>query len=142
MLLNQTAKGKNIKLESRIGENVFIKADKDMISATIRNIVSNALKFTNEGGNVEIVAENTNGDVEIRIKDNGIGIKKEDLDKLFKLDAHHTTPGTNAEKGTGLGLIICKEFVEKNGGTIKIVSSPGNGTEFKIKLPRALENAY
>lgn len=136
-LLNQTANSKNIKLESYIDANVFVNADEEMISTTLRNIISNALKFTNSGGNVEIFAENKNGDVEIRIKDNGVGIKKEDLDKLFKLEQHHTTPGTNLEKGTGLGLIICKEFVEKNSGTILVESMPGIGTEFKIKLPSA-----
>ncbi len=136
-LLEMTAKKKNISLTSKVDENIFANADMNMVSTTIRNITSNALKFTNPGGYVEIDAEYKSDRVEVRVIDNGIGIEKDDLKKLFRIDVHHSTAGTASESGTGLGLIICKEFIEKNSGTINVESTPGEGTQFHIQLPKS-----
>jgi signal transduction histidine kinase len=94
--------------------------------------VSNALKFTPEGGNIEINAFEEENIVTFEVKDDGIGISQEDISKLFRIDVHHTTIGVQKEEGTGLGLILCKEFVEKNNGRIWVESIEGQGSSFKL----------
>lgn len=114
----------------------MVYADPDMLRGIIRNLVSNSLKFTPEGGTVSIKhSAGENVDL-ITVSDTGIGIKKSDLDKIFRIDVHHTTPGTNNEPGTGLGLILVKELVEKHGGAIKIESERGKGTNITFTLPK------
>jgi signal transduction histidine kinase len=133
-LLSENAKHKGINLLLSI-ENQQIFADKNMLDAVIRNLLSNAIKFTPTNGTIEISSKKEGNAVEISISDTGVGISAEDIDKLFKIDVNHTTVGTQREKGTGLGLILCKEFVEKQGGTIKIDSEKGKGSRFSISLP-------
>ena len=106
-----------------------------MITAVIRNLVSNAIKFTKSNGKIEIACDGTEKAVEITISDNGVGINKENLENLFRIDSYYSTSGTLGESGTGLGLIICKEFIEKNGGKISVVSEEGKGSAFTFRLP-------
>lgn len=130
------AAAKKIELLVQVEPQLSIWADSDTIIAVIRNLVSNAIKFTPENGSIKIVANKLNNNVVIKIIDNGVGISKANLEKLFKVDGV-TTKGTNNEGGTGLGLLVCKEFVEKNGGTIAVDSTVGKGTVFTIELKTA-----
>jgi signal transduction histidine kinase len=116
---------------------LFVWADAHMLDTVIRNLSSNALKFTPQGGSVTISARKLEGLVEISVTDTGVGISQADIDKLFKTEIHHTTRGTNDEKGTGLGLIMCYEMIEKHGGKIWVESEVGKGTTFKFTLPHA-----
>lgn len=137
-LLMTSASAKNIKLDVAISEDLKVFADRNMLAAILRNLISNAIKYTPEGGNIKLEArpDASSSKVEITVSDNGIGIKKENLKTIFDLDEQRTTPGTNNEKGTGLGLIICKEFVEKQGGTIWVESEEGKGSKFTFTLPQ------
>jgi len=129
------AQEKKIKLRESIPANLTVFADFDTLQTVIRNLVSNAIKFTPQGGSIGISAKNSsNSMVEIAITDTGVGIDPENQAKLFRVDGF-TTKGTNQENGTGLGLILCKEFVELNHGTIEVSSTPGLGTTFTISLP-------
>ncbi len=132
LLFNQ-AKQKNIKLVSHI-KPLSVFADEYMLNTVIRNLLANAIKFTPENGLVEIYATEKDTLVEISIKDTGVGITQETIEKMFKIDVHQSTKGTAGEKGTGLGLILCKEFVEKNGGIIGVDSEVGKGSRFYIQL--------
>ena len=142
-LLGEVALSKEIRLESTIETGLFVHADGYMVDTVIRNLTSNALKFTPAGGHVTLSAHRNdilpnNPEVEwieIKVTDTGVGISQEDIDKLFKIDAHHTTTGTAKETGTGLGLILCQEMVEKNGGRIWVESEEGQGTTVKFTLP-------
>lgn len=130
-----SANEKNITLKSKLTKQDIAFADKDTITTVIRNLISNSIKFTNNNGEVTIWAYNRNEVIEIFISDTGVGIDKENLDKLFSIDKKISTKGTNHESGTGLGLIICKEFIEKNEGSIDVESEPNVGTTFIITLP-------
>jgi PAS domain S-box-containing protein len=135
-LLSANAKGKNIRLNSNIEKGLNIQADVNMITAVLRNLTSNAIKFTPQNGSVSInvllVDENL---AEISVCDTGVGIKENDLSKLFRVETQHSTKGTNGESGTGLGLLLCREFVERNGGKIRVESEPGHGSRFIFTLP-------
>lgn len=102
----------------------------------IRNLLLNALKFTDEGGEVTIRYTDNQGNATISVSDTGVGMTAEQLDKLFKINTHFTTPGTRNEKGAGLGLLLCKEFVEANRGSVAVTSEPGNGSVFSVTLPK------
>lgn len=129
------AEKKQINLVNQIPENTNAFADSNMVTTVIRNLVSNAIKFTPDGGVITISAVDLGNDLtEVSVRDTGVGIKEEDKAKLFKLENQHTTLGTNQEKGTGLGLIMCREFVEKNGGTIDVDSVEGQGSRFHFTL--------
>jgi two-component system sensor histidine kinase/response regulator len=136
-LLKENAVKKNITVSSQIPANTYAFADKNMIGTVIRNLISNAVKFTNPGGEVKITAipASTGNSIEITVSDNGIGIKEENIAGLFRIDVQKKTRGTAKEKGTGLGLLLCKEFIEKNKGSIKVVSTPGKGSDFTFTLP-------
>jgi len=136
-LLHSFAHSKNIKLTSSIGFNTMVFADENMIKTVMRNLVSNAIKFTPVGGEVKIMSVNKENTIEISVKDNGVGISQEDVELLFQIDKSFKRVGTNNETGTGLGLILCKEFVERNGGSIHIESTPGIGSIFTFTLPTA-----
>jgi len=128
---------KKINLLFTNGENLEVFADENMMFTVLRNLISNAIKFTPEGGTVSINTKDAqNNFVEISVKDTGVGIPLEMQNKLFKIDEHVSTKGTNEEEGTGLGLILCKELVEKNGGKIKVESKPKEGTTFTFTLPK------
>jgi len=117
-------------------DNLKAYADENMLKTVIRNLLSNAVKFTPEKGTIEILAKTKNDRISITVKDTGIGIDPNDLPKLFRIEQHHTTPGLSDEKGSGLGLILCKEFVDKNGGTITIESKPSKGTTITFTLKK------
>ncbi len=135
ILLQPNAASKLIELKSEIPNDIRVFVDKNMIKTVIRNLVNNAIKFCNEKGKIEIFTKTGTNRIEIGIKDNGVGISKENLLKLLNPNEHITTHGTKKEKGAGLGLIICKEFIEKNNGTIRVESKPGEGSTFFITLP-------
>lgn len=135
-LLNDTAKKKSIAILIDIPEQIQIFADLKMINTVIRNLLSNAIKFTHKKGSIKISAQDTGKSVEITIADTGVGIKPEDIKKLFRIDADFSSPGTANEKGTGLGLIICKEFIEINNGDIRVESEIGKGSRFIVSLPK------
>jgi PAS domain S-box-containing protein len=132
--LAENAKGKEIEMEIKIDEDLHVFADKNMLDAIMRNLVNNALKFTPKGGNVHIGAKKEPDSVIIFVKDSGIGINKNDFDKLFREDIKYSNPGTEHEGGTGLGLLLCKEFVEKQGGKLWFESEVGKGTTFFFTL--------
>ena len=102
----------------------------------MRNLISNAIKFTRPAGQIVISAELKNAELIIAIRDNGVGIKKENIGKLFRIDVNHSALGTQNEKGTGLGLILCKEFIEKHGGKIWVESEVGKGSQFYFSIPK------
>jgi two-component system sensor histidine kinase/response regulator len=136
-LLDTIAKEKNLYLSASNFEEVYVIADADMINTVIRNLFSNAIKFTKQGGAIQAKCEYLPEDdlIAVSISDNGIGMDDETLNKLFDLSEHHTTRGTNNEPGTGLGLILCKEFIELNSGTIQVKSEQGKGSSFTFTLP-------
>jgi signal transduction histidine kinase len=135
-LLNSQACAKNIELINNVPEKLKAVADFNMILTVVRNLISNALKFTREGGLVKINGKSTKTYIEIIIEDNGVGISEEDLDKIFRIDIKYSTPGTADERGSGLGLILCKEFVEKNFGDLRATSELGKGSKFSFTLPK------
>lgn len=140
VLLTQTNAGKKqIMLENNVASGVSVYADEDMVTFVIRNLVSNALKFTPSGGRISIYADVADC-VYLTVKDSGVGIKDVVLSNLFKLDANISTKGTDNESGTGLGLILSKEFIERNNGTISAISEVGLGSSFIISLPLATAN--
>ena len=134
-LIKESAGKKNITLSSQIERNAFVWADKNMLRTVLRNLLSNAVKFTNPGGEVRVQIHILENHARILVSDNGVGIPPQDIPNLFRVDVHISTRGTAGEKGTGLGLILCKEFVEKNNGTIDVESVPGEGTTFTTLLP-------
>jgi PAS domain S-box-containing protein len=135
MLLKMNADKKNIGLISDVQEQSYVYADINMVDTVLRNLISNAIKFTPEKGKITISDEVKGEFREVSVTDTGLGISEEDINKLFRIDVHHTTIGTSKEKGTGLGLILCKEFIEKNGGEIWVESRLGEGTTFYFTLP-------
>ena len=139
IILNEMAIGKNIELKSYSTDNITIIADKNMLRTILRNLISNAIKFTHKNGKVEVSAMTDNKNVEISVSDNGIGIAKETRAKLFRIDANLSTRGTDNEKGTGLGLFLCKEFIEKHGGKIWVESESGKGSSFKFIIPLIID---
>ena len=134
-LLENQAENKKIRLENQVPSDTVIFADEEMITTVIRNLVSNAVKFTKAGGTITLLSKNIDGAVITEVRDTGIGIQKNRIKLLFKPDVNHTNVGTDGEKGTGLGLIICKDFVEKNEGEIWVNSTPDKGTSFYVLLP-------
>jgi len=135
-LFKQAVKEKHIDIINEIREDIFIYADESMLNTVIRNLISNSVKFTHSGGRVSIRAENVGNLIEVSVSDTGIGMKEDEVRKLFRTDCHHSSRGTAEEHGTGLGLILCKEFVEKNGGKIWIESNEGKGTSSYFTLPQ------
>ena len=126
---------KKIKLKTEEVEQINVSADINMFSTVFRNLVSNAIKFTPENGIISISAKKEKEFCRVSVMDNGIGISDEDLVKIFKIGSKHQTRGTQGERGTGLGLVLCKEFVEKQGGTLTVKTTLGEGSEFSFTLP-------
>jgi signal transduction histidine kinase len=114
---------------------IQVLADEDMLKVVLRNLVSNGIKFTNSGGEINILTEQTASFLTVTVSDNGVGIKPETINNLFDISKKVTTAGTSNEKGTGLGLMLCKEFIERHGGKIWVESVPGEGSDFKFTLP-------
>lgn len=134
-ILHWQAGNKRIHLESQVEEPLFCYADKEMVNLVLRNLLSNAIKFTPENGHVKVGATERASCVEIFVQDDGVGISSERQKQLFG-DMFYSTKGTNSETGTGLGLRLCKDFLEKNGGRIAVKSHPGKGSTFTVTLPR------
>ncbi|MGW8315491.1 MAG: two-component regulator propeller domain-containing protein [Bacteroidales bacterium] len=131
------AEKKGIMLLSPDNQDVYAYGDRDMINSVLRNLMTNAVKFTEANKKVEVKVDQRDEEVEISVVDEGIGIDKENLQKLFRIDEKFKSTGTAGEKGTGLGLIICREFVEKHGGQIRVKSEPGRGSTFSFSIPTA-----
>lgn len=136
-LLEETANKKSIKIVNRVSEEFIAWSDKNQIDVVIRNLISNALKFTPENGMVTVEAKALGDKIEVTVRDTGIGMDKETREKIFTKNANITTYGTNDEKGTGLGLILCQEMIENNHGEIWVESAPKIGTSFFFTLPKA-----
>lgn len=134
-LLRPSAINKNIEIDIDVKECMNINGDINMMNTVLRNLIGNSIKFTPKNGKVFIRARNEEAKSIIEIEDNGVGISKENINKLFNFSSSITTLGTDNEKGTGLGLILVKEFIDKHNGTINIESEVGVGTKFIIELP-------
>lgn len=139
-ILNTGAAEKQVSINYYAEGDVEVFADQDMLKAVLRNIVSNAIKFTMPGGSIKVAAENKPGSTTVSVSDTGVGISPEQVQSLFDISKTHSTTGTSKEKGSGLGLILCKEFIEKHGGTIEVKSISGKGSEFRFTLPFKPEN--
>ncbi len=134
-LLMGNAVKKEIIIETEFEENVFVFADIKMINSVITNLLSNSLKFTNRGGLIKISVKKTKKFAIVSISDSGIGMDKNTLQDLFRIDKNISRRGTENEKGTGLGLVLCKEFIERNGGELKVKSKVNVGTTFVFNIP-------
>jgi len=134
-LLGELAEHKSITLKADVSENSLVYADHNMIDTVIRNLTSNAIKFTTEGGSVQVTTTQNGNFIEVTVSDTGVGIEPDNIAKLFRMDTQVSTPGTADEEGTGLGLILCKEMVEINGGEIWIESELGVGTVVNFTVP-------
>jgi len=134
-LLEPMAEKKGISMESTVCMECTVYADPGMVDVVVRNLLSNAIKYVHRGGDVTVSAQESSGGVVVCVADTGVGIPADDLKKLFRIDAKIKTPGTENEKGTGLGLTICKEFIEKNEGRIWVDSKEGEGSTFCFWLP-------
>lgn len=134
-LLSNIANNKNITIQSKIENKQYVFADQNMLETIFRNLVSNALKFTKTDGEVVISMAIVKNQILFSIKDNGIGIPPDKMSNLFTINNKYSTLGTNDETGTGLGLMLCKEFVEKHGGKIWVESETGKGSDFKFTIP-------
>ncbi len=139
-LLKLTADNKQVELSTDLPERLLVFADINSITTVLRNLITNAIKFTYPNGRVLVSVKEKEAFAEVCVEDTGIGMSKDTIDKLFRIDVHHTTLGTANEKGTGLGLIVCKEFVEANGGSIWVESEEGKGSKFFFTIPLSNKN--
>ncbi|MCK5169035.1 MAG: HAMP domain-containing histidine kinase, partial [Bacteroidales bacterium] len=135
-IVKEKASEKNIEINSQI-YNIKIDINEASIKTVIRNLLSNSIKFSHKNSQIEINSKilPDSNTIEISVKDPGVGIPKENINKLFKIETTFSTYGTEKEKGTGLGLILCKELVEKNNGTIWVESNENGGSTFYFTLP-------
>lgn len=134
-LLEHVAKSKKVEITEQVAESLSAYADNYMIQTVIRNLLTNAIKFSYPGSQVVVSACKNKGDIQVSVADSGKGMEPNTLGNLFKIDVKTTEKGTANEKGSGLGLIICKEFIEKNKGNIWAESKPGKGSKFTFTLP-------
>jgi len=133
-LFSALAKDKNIQITKTVPENLRLYGDPKMIEVVIRNLLSNAIKFTHSGGAVSVHVEIQNKVAAISVEDNGVGMSKEKIEKLFQLTCDHVSYGTNGEKGTGFGLLLCNEFVKYNGGQFNVHSIEGKSSTFTFTI--------
>ncbi len=136
-LLSASAEKKKITVDVAMEEGQMTHADRNTVSTVVRNLLSNAIKFTREKGTITIYSQTTDDMVEIAVRDTGVGMSQDVRQKLFDISVKHSTLGTHREKGTGLGLVLCREFVEKNGGRLEVESEEGLGSVFRFTLPMA-----
>lgn len=134
-ILMQSVQAKKISINHFVADNIYIYADVKMLSTILRNFVSNAIKFTNINGTISFYTNPEPANVTVFVSVNGVGIDPKIADKMFDISQNITTNGTANEKGPGLGLLICKAFIEKNGGQICVESELGKGTDFKFTIP-------
>lgn len=135
-LLKSNAARKNISLVNNTNPEHIVYADENMIYSVLNNLISNAIKFTNTGGEIVVTSREEGDKIITSVKDNGVGMDDEQLKNLFVLNKSFTTPGTAREKGTGLGIILCRDFVNKNFGKLWVESKVGEGSEFSFSLPK------
>ena len=135
-MLKSNAEKKNITLVNNIKKDVEIFADGNMIHSILLNLASNSIKFTPPGGKVKISVKETDSFVDLTVEDNGVGIEKEKLKNIFNIGVYKSTVGTSNEKGSGLGLTLCKDFVEMHKGKITCRSEKGKGAKFIVTLPK------
>jgi len=135
-LLSDFAHQKLISISRELPKNIRVFADKAMIDTLLRNLISNAIKFTNPGGSIVVSAEQEQEKLIVTVSDNGVGINADAMGKLFRIEESYSTKGTQNEQGTGLGLILCKEFIEKHGGKIWAESEVGKGSKFSFTIPK------
>ncbi len=135
LLYKENLEQKKIRFKQYVNEELKVVADMNMTKTVLRNLISNAVKFTPEDGIIEVSAKRINGSVQIMVKDNGIGISADILPKLLNGKEYYSSFGTNNEKGSGIGLDLCQRFIAKNKGKLKIESEPGKGSAFIIELP-------
>lgn len=135
LLLQENSKIKQISIHFSGDESLTCHADKNMFDSIIRNLLSNAIKFTHINGQININLTSQPNSIQVCVKDSGVGIEPTRAEKLFNIDGNQSTPGTLNEQGTGLGLVLCKEFVEKHGGKIWVTSKPEKGSTFCFSLP-------
>jgi signal transduction histidine kinase len=133
--LRSVSEQKHVTLQSRIPDDLVVLADAQMITTVVRNLVSNALKYSDSGGSVNIAATLDQGMVRISVQDSGMGMDQPTRNRIFSLDKKASRPGTRGEGGTGLGLFLCKQFIEQHGGKIWVESEPGKGTSVFFTLP-------
>jgi len=139
--ISSAANKKNIDVQNEIKEHIMAFGDQRMINTVVRNLIVNALKFTGSGGEIVLSQKEENEFIIVTVTDTGVGISEKNLSKLFNLTESFSTPGTEKEHGTGLGLILCKEFVEKNGGKIWVESEYGRGSKFSFSIPRGSDTS-
>lgn len=132
---------KGVEIRNALQKDYPAYGDANMLSLVLRNLLTNAIKYTSNGGLIELSAKMEGDMLQIAVKDNGTGISEQNIKKLFRLDCHFTTTGTANELGTGLGLILCKEFVVKNGGSLKVDSRKGKGSTFYFTVPTKRQQA-
>lgn len=135
-LLKSQAEQKNIKIFSSVRFDTLIYADENIIKTVLRNLISNAIKFSYPGNKVKIFSEETNGAIKISVQDFGIGLTEEEKENIFKFDSKYKKTGTQNERGTGIGLMLCKEFIEINSGSLVFESTTDYGSTFSIIVPR------
>jgi PAS domain S-box-containing protein len=135
VLYKEQSEHKKQELRNSVPDPSVVFADITTLNLVVRNLLSNAIKFTPEGGIITVSARQLNGYIEVSISDTGVGISENNLNSIFKIENKTSTPGTNKESGSGLGLILCREFVEKNGGKIWVESNIGKGSTFTFTLP-------
>ena len=140
-LFHDFAGQKSIFIANTLLPGIHAHADKAMIGTVLRNLISNAMKFTQPGGRIIISAESGQTELTVAVSDNGVGISEERVEKLFKLKETVSTTGTHKEKGTGLGLIICRELIEKNRGKLWVESKVGIGSAFYFSLPLRIDKS-
>ena len=132
---NSSATIKNISLNYSQLDEIEVYADENMLAVILRNLISNGIKFTKTGGYITVSGKLEQNQAQITVSDNGIGMKKKIIKKLFRFSTNNSSLGTENEKGSGIGLVLCKEFVEKQGGVIWVESKEGKGSDFKFTLP-------
>jgi two-component system sensor histidine kinase/response regulator len=134
-IFNMVADLKGISIKLEAPERMMANADIDMIKTVVRNLLSNAIKFSRENSTIVISATTEDGKAIVSVKDSGCGIAEEDQAKLLHTDTHFSTFGTNNEEGSGLGLLLCQDFVEKNNGKLWFTSKKGEGSTFSFSIP-------
>ncbi|MCG2589507.1 PAS domain-containing sensor histidine kinase [Rhodohalobacter sulfatireducens] len=135
-LLRDSSHQKSISLTNGIPPGTLVYADKPMITLVLRNLVSNGVKFTQPGGKIDIESEKNKGEISISVIDNGVGISKDNIEDLFNVDKRHSSKGTYNETGTGLGLLLCKDFIKTHGGRIWAESELDKGSKFTFMIPQ------
>mgnify|MGYP003375703292 CR=1 FL=1 len=138
-LLTSNAEQKNISIVNKLGKETTVFADENMMQSIFNNLVTNAIKFTNKNGQIVVTSSRLQDMVRFSVKDNGVGMDEAQKAMLFEMNKSFTTPGTTNEKGSGLGMILCKDFIEKHGGEIWVESNSGFGSEFFFTIPAAVK---